>query len=636
MGFIAVLKPTYPDELLYSWVHRLTSANGLLAKDFANAYLGSTNANIASLPYDIRAEFVPLYNNLLKKPDIIGLYLSTSTVEYESIFMTKGQQTKLINNVFAPKNALNTSSNGLIQVPCVCPECVREDIEKYGEAYLHRCHQLSGVQTCHKHQCLLKRYIGPKGHACEYRSDDYVSIDTKRDMGANIAFTAYSVSLFNSVKSCNIKVLKEILYDELHSYGYTAKEGYGSFIDSISKWQYWSLIDCDIEQFLRVKMISAENVTAEELVPLLMFLFPDSEKLIAEVHKRSSEALLKEYTCPDCGKSYITTPYAYDHKFGCHFCNKGKPEERIAEKIFEGAGYELKSKFKSLDKNVSLLHKSCGQIISIKPRSFIFEGVRCLCESVITFERAREAIESVGDYELLEFNGGEKLCKIHSNTCGHTFDVRYRKFLKSPQCRVCFPKNMTTEYLAERIRYTTDGEYELVGEFFDQDTKIKILHHPCGQITEYLPRYYHMGAVCPICNGQFAQQWNTMYQILCEYKEEVGNVDIPKRDEYKGLPLGIWCQKQRERKNISDYQRQKLLDIGFSFDPLESEWNRRLEQYRRYARENGSPCIARRTDYEGEHLGAWVETQRKRIKIGKMSDQRKQKLLEVDPNFYKD
>ena len=492
MGFIAILKPTYPDEILYSWVHRLATSNGLPVKDFTNAYLGTTNANIASLPYDIRNEFVPLYNNLLKKPDMIDLYLSTSTVEYEAMFMTEGQQTKMVNNVFAPKNALNTSSNGLIQAPCICPECAREDIEKYGEAYLHRCHQLSSVQTCHKHQCLLKRYIGAKGHACEYRPDDYAPMDVKRDMGANNAFTAYSVSLFDSVKSCNIKVLKEILYDALRSSGYTAKDGYGSFIDSINKWQHRSLIDYDIERLLRVKMISAEYVTAKELIPLLMLLFPDSEKLIAEIHERFSEDLLKKYTCPDCGKSYITTPFAYDHKFGCHFCNAGKSEGEISGKIFEDSGYELKSEFQSPNKNVSLLHQACGQIISIKPRSFIFEGVRCLCESTITYKKAHEAVKASGEYELLEFNGGDDLCRIRSNTCGHTFNVRYRKFIKSPQCRVCFPKNMTTEYLTERIKNTTDGEYELVGEFVDQNTRIKILHHPCGQITEYRPRYYHI------------------------------------------------------------------------------------------------------------------------------------------------
>ena len=37
-----------------------------------------------------------------------------------------------------------------------CPECVREDIEKYGEAYWHRLPQLPGVKLCPKHGCSIK------------------------------------------------------------------------------------------------------------------------------------------------------------------------------------------------------------------------------------------------------------------------------------------------------------------------------------------------------------------------------------------------------------------------------------------------------------------------------------------------
>lgn len=43
---------------------------------------------------------------------------------------------------------------------------------------------------------------------------------------------------------------------------------------------------------------------------------------------------------------------------------------------------------------------------------------------------------------------------------------------------------MTTERLAKRIRKETKGEYKLVGEYIDADTKIKILHNVCGTITE--------------------------------------------------------------------------------------------------------------------------------------------------------
>nr|WP_300850421.1 TnsD family Tn7-like transposition protein [uncultured Acetatifactor sp.] len=37
-----------------------------------------------------------------------------------------------------------------------CPECAREDIEKYGETYWHRLPQMPGVKFCPKHRCGIK------------------------------------------------------------------------------------------------------------------------------------------------------------------------------------------------------------------------------------------------------------------------------------------------------------------------------------------------------------------------------------------------------------------------------------------------------------------------------------------------
>ena len=36
-----------------------------------------------------------------------------------------------------------------------CPLCLQEDIEKYGEAYWHRAHQIWVMDKCHKHGCNL-------------------------------------------------------------------------------------------------------------------------------------------------------------------------------------------------------------------------------------------------------------------------------------------------------------------------------------------------------------------------------------------------------------------------------------------------------------------------------------------------
>ena len=74
--------------------------------------------------------------------------------------------------------------------------------------------------------------------------------------------------------------------------------------------------------------------------------------------------------------------------------------------------------------------------------------------------------------------------------------------------------------------------------------------------------------------------------------------------------------------------------MGFDFDPLETEWNRRYEQLIRYKEQNnGNVNISANQDFEGEHLGAWVKTQRNWHKKGKMSKERYDKLVRIGMIF---
>lgn len=133
--------------------------------------------------------------------------------------------------------------------------------------------------------------------------------------------------------------------------------------------------------------------------------------------------------------------------------------------------------------------------------------------------------------------------------------------------------------------------------------------------------------------------WNKWFSLLLEYKEEFGTLDIPKRDKYKDKSLGKWCQTQRnDYKNNQNWLTQdkidKLNSIGFVWDPLEKEWDRKYEMYKRYIRETGITKIARRVIFEGEKLGVWVQIQRKAFREKKISEKRKKLLLELDENFF--
>lgn len=339
-----------------------------------------------------------------------------------------------------------------------------------------------------------------------------------------------------------------------------------------------------------------------------------------------------------CGKSFQIKYWRFKARPGCRECeSRFVDSEKMSFLVSELGDYELTG-FTSVNDPIRIKHLGCGR--EFEADYYVFkDNPHCyLCDPTIkTFAMAKEEIEALGDFELVKYGGISAPATIRHKTCGREFTIYYNKFLERPWCKCCNPQKMTTEKLSARIKEETNGEYELVGDFVDQDTKINVLHKKCGRITPYGPKYWHEGARCPYCTGIYTDAWYKMFLLLCDYNAEFGNTDIPKRNQYKGQQLGLWCNKQRafyKENRLRKDREERLRSIGFVFDPLEEEWNRRLEQYRRYVEESGSAYISRRTDFEGEHLGAWVETQRKWYNAGKLSKEREEKLLEINPTLF--
>lgn len=147
---IPIVEKPLPDELLSSWIYRLSKRNGLNCNRFAEAYMHEKVKNISQL-VDIRYGYTSFYKNIYTKQSLKDLYLQTTTYSFESLWMTKGQQARYINNVFRPYDKLNTSVNKLVKKVRICSECFKQDKSAYGTAYLHRAHQLSGVKVCTVH-----------------------------------------------------------------------------------------------------------------------------------------------------------------------------------------------------------------------------------------------------------------------------------------------------------------------------------------------------------------------------------------------------------------------------------------------------------------------------------------------------
>ena len=260
-----------------------------------------------------------------------------------------------------------------------------------------------------------------------------------------------------------------------------------------------------------------------------------------------------------------------------------------------------------------------------------------MCEYLVSYEEAKRKVESNGQFTLLTYNSTETVATIKSNECGHVFQSKYSNFIRHSICPICKPATMDAELFKQRVYSLVRDEYTIVKGFKSQKEKVALRHNVCGRTQKYQVNHFLEGQRCRYCRGINSEAWNTGLMYLKQYKKEHGHVNVPKRDNYKDYALGLWCQRQRDYyKNgkLKTEQIKILTDIGLSLDPKEDEWNRRYEQYRKYIEQEGTVNISKRQDFEGEHLGAWVATQKARSKTGKMSQDRVSKLLCINPDLF--
>lgn len=615
MATIPVMTKPYPDELLYSWLHRLASLNGLYFYNFMSAYVMNSQTSAKTVfPFDIRNGFDIFYKNAQLDVDEASLYLQMSTLSYECLAMEVGAQSKVVSNVFYPFDLINTPANTFIDKANVCPDCLKEDILLYGEPYLHRAHQLSGVCKCHKHGTILRRYSGAPNKACFYNLDDYVEITS----ASEIDYSNFAYDLLNANIRTNFEIIKSVLKDK--GIAVTSSLNTGDLLGHL-----YNLCNGDVNVLSELLAIKEEPFNSSEYI------------------LQNQISILNTY-CRNADKTtFVSTSYGFNVGWRNFRDFIGLSEQERMKKMIQLAGnseYELASQFESMNKVVSIEH-ICGRTSKIKPREFLYEGKRCPCENIIFEDEAARRIESLGPYKLIEFTKAEMPVKIQSLVCGHTFTTRYRKFIKSPNCRVCYagPPVVTAEDARERINKVSNGEYELVGEYTNSRTEVEILHKRCGKVFKCrLNKFVDKKKRCPYCDKGNETLWDRGYEKLVEYKNSFGIVDVPKSLVFNGYKLGRWCLQQKiyyNKGELSQSRIDKLNSIGFVFDSLEEEWNRRYEQYKRYVSENKTLYVPKQTVYENENLGSWILTQKRRFKVGKLSEERIKKLETIDKDIFK-
>lgn len=152
----------YPDELIYSAISRYHFYSSNISFVETLKELFQSRSIVPSIEFG--SHFSILVKNLGSNYSVESLLANNTIYPYFSPFITVERQKKVFEDV-------NTNGQGIHgrlgisggKIPrklglYYCSMCANNDVKMYGEPYIHREHQLQGIDYCPHHELILKKY----------------------------------------------------------------------------------------------------------------------------------------------------------------------------------------------------------------------------------------------------------------------------------------------------------------------------------------------------------------------------------------------------------------------------------------------------------------------------------------------
>lgn len=152
----------YPDELIYSAIARYHFYSGNI--DYKDTLEEVFHSRSVIPSVEIGSHFNALTQQIGNHYSIEKLLAKHTIYPFYTPFLSRERQLEIIQDVQGDGKGLYTRLGMVAGSICkkdglyYCPLCAEGDIKKYGEPYIHREHQLQGIDLCAHHYLRLKKY----------------------------------------------------------------------------------------------------------------------------------------------------------------------------------------------------------------------------------------------------------------------------------------------------------------------------------------------------------------------------------------------------------------------------------------------------------------------------------------------
>lgn len=233
-----------------------------------------------------------------------------------------------------------------------------------------------------------------------------------------------------------------------------------------------------------------------------------------------------------------------------------KTHKQFVEEVEKAVGldYKVLSRYINSRTKIKMKHNidSCGYEYYVKPNDFK-TGNRCpkcagRCKSTESFKK--EVYDLVGDeYDVIgEYVNTATKIKMKHNECGHEYNVQAGSFLGGTRCPECQhpSRRKTTEEFAKEVYMNTGGEYTVLGEYITNRNKILMRHNKCGYEYSIKPVVFNRGIRCFECYGSKKKSTEMFKQKVFELTK--GEYTV--LGDYKGNKKGILLKHNDCNKNF--------------------------------------------------------------------------------------
>lgn len=199
---------------------------------------------------------------------------------------------------------------------------------------------------------------------------------------------------------------------------------------------------------------------------------------------------------------------------------------------------------------------------------------------------------------------------IEHISCGNHFDITPTNLLRDRGCPSCNRPNYntTTEEFAKRVEKERDGEYSLIGEYINYESKVDIKHNECGYVWSILPgNLLNLKRGCPICGkikqnesmklnpSEFAKRFKEKAdpecELLSEYRSSTEKVKVRHKTcghVWESLPSNItkgrscpMCYSSEGEKEIMEWFKTNAITFykEHKFDDCKYKRHLRFDFY---------------------------------------------------------